>query len=43
MKEERRKKNVYIKIIYKKPLLTLYTSGNTIATLDGWLNIENLM
>jgi hypothetical protein len=32
MKEER---NVYIKIMYKKPLLVSYALENTIATLDG--------
>jgi hypothetical protein len=42
MKDERGKRNVYIKIMYRKPLLVLYMLKNTI-TLDGWLNIENMM
>jgi hypothetical protein len=43
MREERGKINVYIKIMYREPLLVSYTLGNTIAILDGWLNIRNLM
>jgi hypothetical protein len=41
MREER--EMLYIKIIYREPLLVPYTLGNTIATLEGWLNIRNLM
>jgi hypothetical protein len=43
MKEEREKRNDYIKIMYKEPLLVSYTLGNTITTLKGWLNVGNLM
>jgi hypothetical protein len=43
MKDEREKRNVYIKIMYREPLLVTYTLGNTITTLKDWLNIENLM
>jgi hypothetical protein len=43
MKDEKRKRNVYIKIMYRKPLLVSYILENTVATLDGWLNIGNLM
>jgi hypothetical protein len=43
MKDERGKINVYIKIMYEEPLLVPYTLKNTVTTLDGWLNIENLM
>jgi hypothetical protein len=43
MKEERKKRNVYIKIMYKEPLLVLYTLENTVATLECWLNVGNLM
>ena len=43
MKNEKEKKNVYIKIMYKEPFLIPYTLRNTIATIEGWLNIENLM
>jgi hypothetical protein len=43
MKDERGKINVYIKIMYGEPLLVPYTLENTVTTLDGWLNIENLM
>jgi hypothetical protein len=35
MKDEKEKIIVYIKIIYRKPLLVPYTLGNTIATLEG--------
>jgi hypothetical protein len=43
MKEERRKINVNIQIMYKEPLLVPYTLGNTVATLEGWLNVGNMM
>jgi hypothetical protein len=43
MKEGREKINVYIKIMYREPLLVPYTLRNTIATLEGWLNVGNLM
>ena len=43
MKDERGKRIVYIKIMYKEPLLAPYTLRNTIANLEGWLNIGNLM
>jgi hypothetical protein len=39
MKDERGKRIVYIKIMYVVP----YTLGNSVATIEGWLNIENLM
>jgi hypothetical protein len=38
MKNESRKRNIFIKIIYRKLFL-----GNTVANLEGWLNVENLM
>jgi hypothetical protein len=43
MKEERGKRNVYIKIMYRKPLLVPYTLGNTVATIEDWLKVGNLM
>jgi hypothetical protein len=43
MKDERRKSNVYIKIMYRESLLVPYILGNTIAIIEGWLNIKNLM
>jgi hypothetical protein len=43
MKDERGKRIVYIKIMYREPFLVLYTLGNIVATLEGWLNIGNLM
>jgi hypothetical protein len=43
MKDERGKKIVYIKIMHREPLLVPYTLENTVATLEGWLNIKNLM
>ena len=43
MKEEKVKKNIYIKIMYKKPLLVPYILENTVATINGQLNVENLM
>jgi hypothetical protein len=43
MKDERGKRNVYIKIMYREPLLVPYTLGNIVTTLEGWLNIGNLM
>jgi hypothetical protein len=43
MKDERRKINVNIKIMYKEPLLVPYTLGNTVPTLEGWLNVGNLV
>jgi hypothetical protein len=43
IKDERGKRNVYIKIMYREPLLVPYTLGNTVATFEGLLNIENLM
>jgi hypothetical protein len=38
-----REANVYIKIMYKEPLLVPYILGNTVETLEGWLNIENMI
>jgi hypothetical protein len=35
MKDEREKRNVYIKIIYREPLLVSYILGNTIGSLEG--------
>jgi hypothetical protein len=43
MKEGRGKINVYIKIMYKEPLLVSYILRNTIATIEDWLNVGNLM
>jgi hypothetical protein len=43
MKYERRKRIAYIKIMYRKSLLVLYTLRNTVTTLKDWLNIGNLM
>ena len=43
MKDKRGKRNVYIKIICRKPILVFYTLKNTVTTLKGWLNIRNLM
>jgi hypothetical protein len=43
MKEGREKKNVYTKIMYKKPLLVPYILENTVESLEGWLNVGNLM
>jgi hypothetical protein len=43
MKDNKGKKIIYIKMMHRKPLLALYTLGNTITTLKGWLNIENLI
>jgi hypothetical protein len=43
MKDERGKIDVYIKIIYREPLLVSYTLENPVTTLEGWLNIGNLM
>jgi hypothetical protein len=43
MKEERGKRIIYIKIMYRKPLLIPYTLENTIVTLEGWLNIGLLL
>jgi hypothetical protein len=41
MKDERGNRIIYIKIMYREPLLVPYTLGNTIATFEGWLNIRN--
>jgi hypothetical protein len=35
MKEERGKRNVYIKIMCKTPKMVPYTLGNTVTTLEG--------
>jgi hypothetical protein len=43
MKDERKKINVYIKIMYREPLLVPYTLKITIATITSWLNVENIM
>jgi hypothetical protein len=43
MKDERGKRNVYIKIMYREPLLVPYTLGNTVAIIERWLNVGNLM
>jgi hypothetical protein len=43
MKDEKEKRNVYIKIMYRKLLLVPYTLGNTVTILEGMLNIGNLM
>ena len=43
MREKKKEKNVYIKIMYRKLLLVPYTLGSIVATLDGWLNVWNLM
>jgi hypothetical protein len=43
MKDEREKRNVYIKIMYREPLLVPYTLENTVAILEDMLNIGNLM
>jgi hypothetical protein len=43
MKVERRKRIVYIKIIYREPKVVPYTLGNTVTTLEDWLNIRNLI
>jgi hypothetical protein len=43
MKYKRGNINVYIKIMYRESLLVPYTLENTVTTIDGWLNIENLM
>jgi hypothetical protein len=43
MKDGRKKRNVYIKIMYREPLLIPYTLGNTVAIIDDMLNIRNLM
>jgi hypothetical protein len=42
IKDERGKRIIYIKIIHRKLLLVPYILGNTIATIEGWLNIGNL-
>jgi hypothetical protein len=42
MKDGRGKKIVYIKIMYREPLLVPYILGNIVATIEGWLNIVNL-
>jgi hypothetical protein len=43
MKDEREKRNVYIKIMYRESLLIPYTLENTVSILESWLNIGNLM
>jgi hypothetical protein len=43
MKKKREKINVYIKIMYREPKVVLYILGNTVATIESWLNEENLM
>jgi hypothetical protein len=43
MKEEKGKRIIYIKIMHREPLLVPYTLGNTVTTLEGWLNIGNLI
>jgi hypothetical protein len=42
MKDERGKKIVYIKIMYREPLLVPYILENIVATIESWLNIVNL-
>jgi hypothetical protein len=43
MKDEKGNIIIYIKIMYRELLLVPYTLENTIATFDGWFNIENLI
>jgi hypothetical protein len=43
MKEERGNKNVYIKIMYMELLLVPYILGSTVAIIEKWLNIGNMM
>jgi hypothetical protein len=43
MKEERGKIDVYIKIMYMEPKVVPYTLRNIVVTLEGWLNVGNLM
>jgi hypothetical protein len=43
MKDEKGKRIIYIKIIHREPLLVPYTLENIVATLEGWLNIGNMM
>jgi hypothetical protein len=43
MKDERGKRIVYIKIMYRKPLLVPYILRNTVTILETWLNIGNLI
>jgi hypothetical protein len=40
MRDERGKRIIYIKIIYREPP---YTLGNTVVTIESWLNVGNLM
>ena len=39
MKEDKEKRNVYVKIMYKEPLLVPHTLENTVATLNDWLDV----
>jgi hypothetical protein len=43
MKDERGKRIIYIKIMHRELLLVSYILRNTVTTLEGWLNIRNLM
>jgi hypothetical protein len=43
MKDERGKIIIYIKIMHMEPLLVPCTLENTVTTLEGWLNIGNMM
>jgi hypothetical protein len=43
IKEEREKRNVYTKIMYREPLLVPYTLANIVATQGCWLNLGKLM
>jgi hypothetical protein len=43
MKNERGKRNIYIKIMYREPFWVPYTLKNTVTTLKDWLNVGNLI
>ena len=43
MKDERGERNIYIKIMYKELFLVSYILENTVAIIEGWLNVGNLM
>ena len=43
MRDERGKRIVYIKIIYREQKMVPYTLKNTVAAIEGQLNIGNLM
>jgi hypothetical protein len=42
MKDVRGKRNIYIKLMYREPLLVPYILGNTVATPE-WLNVGNMI